>query len=111
MTAAVPVQSLRRIVIGGAVGNTIEWYGFAVYAYMAPILGKPFFPASNPYSSLIASYGAFAAGYLARPLGGILFGHIGDRTGRKPMLVVSVMTMGCATVAIGLLPTHAEIDW
>ena len=71
--------------------------------------GAPFFPASNELDSLIAAFGVFAAGYFMRPLGGVLFGHIGDRLGRKPALVISTVAMALPTCAIGLLPTAAEI--
>ncbi len=100
---------LYRTIAGGAVGNVMEWFDFAAYAYMAPIIGALFFPAEDHFSSLIAAYGAFAAGYVARPLGAVLFGHIGDRMGRKPLLLLSITMMGLATAGIGLLPTHAAI--
>ncbi len=87
----------------------LEWYDFAVYGTMAPILGKLFFPADDPTTSLLAAFGVFAIGYASRPLGGIILGHIGDKMGRKPALILSVMMMGVGTTAIGVLPTHAEI--
>jgi MHS family proline/betaine transporter-like MFS transporter len=87
----------------------LEWYDFAVYGTLAPILGKLFFPADDPTASLLAAFGVFAIGYASRPLGGIILGHIGDRMGRKPALILSVMMMGAGTTAIGVLPTHAEI--
>ncbi len=87
----------------------LEWYDFAVYGTLAPILGKLFFPADDPTASLLAAFGVFAIGYAARPLGGITLGHIGDRMGRKPALILSVLMMGAGTTAIGVLPTHAEI--
>jgi MHS family proline/betaine transporter-like MFS transporter len=87
----------------------LEWYDFAVYGTLAPILGKLFFPADDPTASLLAAFGVFAIGYAARPLGGIILGHIGDRMGRKPALILSVMIMGAGTTAIGVLPTHAEL--
>jgi MHS family proline/betaine transporter-like MFS transporter len=87
----------------------LEWYDFAVYGTLAPILGKLFFPADDPTASLLAAFGVFAIGYAARPLGGIILGHIGDRMGRKPALILSVLMMGAGTTAIGVLPTHAEI--
>ena len=87
----------------------LEWYDFAVYGTLAPILGKLFFPADDPTASLLAAFGVFAIGYAARPLGGIILGHIGDRMGRKPALILSVMMMGAGTTAIGVLPTHAEL--
>lgn len=102
-------QTLRRTIIAGISGNVMEWYDFAVYGYLAAILGTQFFPSDDPVTSLIASYGAFAAGFVSRPLGGVIFGHIGDRIGRKAVLMVSVLMMGTATFVIGVLPGHAEI--
>ena len=99
----------RRAVIAGAIGNVLEWYDFAVYAFFAGTIGRLFFPQANEVDSLIAAFGVFAAGYLMRPLGGIIFGHIGDRYGRKPVLVFSTLAMAVPTFAIGLLPTDAQI--
>lgn len=99
----------RPTALAGAIGSVLEWYDFAVYGFLAPILGKLFFPADDEVASLLAAFGVFAIGYAARPLGGALFGHIGDKFGRKPALVISVMVMGLATFAIGVLPDHAQI--
>jgi MFS transporter, MHS family, proline/betaine transporter len=99
----------RRAAIAGSIGNVLEWYDFAVYAFFAGTFGRLFFPHSNEIDSLIAAFGVFAAGYLMRPLGGIVFGHIGDRYGRKPVLVISTLAMAVPTFAIGLLPTAAQI--
>jgi MFS transporter, MHS family, proline/betaine transporter len=98
-----------RNVAASIVGNALEWYDFGVYGFMAPILGRLFFPDEDPVASLLAAFGAFAIGYVARPIGGAIFGHIGDRLGRKTTLVVSILVMGAATTAIGLLPDHGEI--
>src|SRR5437764_5859223 len=68
----------RRTTLAGLAGNVMEWYDFAVHGYFAPVIGKTFFPAEAPAASLIAAYGIFAAGFLMRPLGGLIFGHIGD---------------------------------
>ena len=87
----------------------MEWYDFAVYGYFAGVIGHQFFPSDNPAVSLIAAFGAFAAGFLVRPLGGLLFGRIGDLVGRTRALTLSVLTMAVPTVLIGLLPTHAAI--
>jgi MFS transporter, MHS family, proline/betaine transporter len=99
----------RKQIFAGAIGNTLEWYDFAVYGFLAPIIGKAFFPSDDPVASLLAAYGALAVGYASRPLGSVIFGHIGDRVGRKPALMLSVAMMGCATLAIAFLPGHAEI--
>jgi len=91
------------------IGNVMEWYDFAVYGYFAVIIGHLFFPSDNSVISLIASFGAFAAGFLVRPLGGILFGRIGDLVGRQRAMLLSVMTMAIPTVMLGLLPTYETI--
>jgi len=103
------IPKVRRVAFAGAIGNVMEWYDFAVYAYMAPIISSLFFPSDNSFTSLMATYGAFAAGYLSRPLGGVVFGHIGDKVGRKRVLILSVLLMGTATFAIGLLPDTTQI--
>ena len=107
MTAQKP--KLRRIVLASTIGNALEWYDFAIYGLMAPILGKQFFPSDDATASLLAAFGVFALGYAARPVGGLIFGHIGDRLGRKQSLVMSITAMGGATLAIGLMPDHTQI--
>ena len=87
----------------------MEWYDFAVYGYFASIIGTHFFPSENPAISLIAAFGAFAAGFLVRPLGGLLFGRIGDLVGRKQAMILSVVAMAIPTVLIGLMPTYEMI--
>ncbi len=96
-------------ILAGIMGNVLEWYDFAIYGFFAPILGKLFFPSEDPTTSLIASFGAFAAGFMMRPIGGAIFGHIGDRIGRKRALNISVLLMAIPTFIIGILPTHAQI--
>ncbi len=98
-----------RILAAGFVGNVLEWYDFAVYGFFAPTIGKLFFPSDDPTTSLIAAFGAFAAGFLMRPVGAILFGHVGDLLGRKRALMLSVMMMALPTFLVGALPTHEEI--
>lgn len=95
--------------MAGIVGNILEWYDFAVYGYLAPIIGELFFPAEDPTVSVIAAFGAFAAGFLVRPFGSILFGHIGDKLGRRRGLILSVTLMAIPTFAIGVLPDYAAI--
>ena len=102
-------SAARRNILAGTIGSVLEWYDFAVYGYLAPIIGQLFFPADDPVASLLAAFGVFAIGFAARPVGGAVFGHIGDRLGRKPALIISVLMMGIATLAIGLLPDHAQI--
>lgn len=96
-------------ILAGIIGNVMEWYDFAIYGFFAPILGKLFFPSEDPTTSLIASFGAFAAGFLMRPVGGAVFGHIGDKIGRKQALNLSVMLMALPTFIIGLMPTYDQI--
>ena len=100
---------MRRVILVGVAGNVLEWYDFAVYGYFAAAIGAQFFPAADPTASLIAAFGVFAAGFLTRPLGGVLFGHIGDHLGRKPALIASVVTMAVPTFLLGLLPTYDRI--
>jgi MHS family shikimate/dehydroshikimate transporter-like MFS transporter len=101
-------SSVVLVSIASTVGTAIEWYDFVLYALMAGlVLNKLFFPAANPLVSTILSYATFSIGFLARPLGGIVFGHLGDRIGRKPLLVVSLTLMGVATFLIGMLPTYS----
>lgn len=102
-------KTRRKVIAAGVSGNVLEWYDFAVYGFYAPIIGKLFFPSDDPTVSLIASFGAFAAGFLMRPIGGFIFGHIGDRIGRKATLVLSVLLMAIPTGLIGILPDHATI--
>ena len=101
--------SRRRLVVAGTVGNIMEWYDFAVYGYFAQVIGRHFFPSDDPTTSLVASFGAFAAGFLMRPIGGMLFGHIGDKIGRKAALTLSVLAMAIPTFLIGILPDHSQI--
>jgi MFS transporter, MHS family, proline/betaine transporter len=103
------MKAQQKNVAAGVVGNVLEWYDFAVYGYMVPIISALFFPSENPTVSIIAAFSAFAAGYFARPLGGVMFGWIGDRLGRKAVLTISVTMMGVATVSIGFLPTYSQI--
>ena len=95
--------------LAGIAGNVLEWYDFAVYGFFAPVFAELFFPSENPTVSLIASFGAFAAGFLMRPVGGAVFGFIGDRIGRRQALNLSVLLMALPTFLIGLMPTHAQI--
>ncbi|QBM75487.1 MFS transporter [Sphingomonas sp. AAP5] len=104
--------STRRILLASLIGTSVEFYDFYVYATAAALVFGPlFFPASDPGVQMIASYASFGLAFLARPLGAALFGHFGDRLGRKSTLVASLMLMGGSTVAIAFLPTYAQIGW
>ena len=101
--------SSRRIILAGLVGNVMEWYDFAVYGYLAIVIGKLFFPSEDPSVSVIAAFGAFAAGFMMRPIGGLLIGRIGDLIGRRRALLLSVFFMAVPTVLIACLPTYETI--
>jgi MHS family proline/betaine transporter-like MFS transporter len=94
-------------VVAGMFGNILEWYDFALYGFMAVIISELFFASGNGVVSLLATYGVFAIGFLARPIGAWFFGYVGDVFGRKPALFLSVLLMGIATSCFGLLPTYA----
>ncbi len=99
----------RRALLAGALGNALEWYDFAAYGFLAAIFATNFFPGSDAFVGLIAAFGVFAASFIMRPVGGVLFGHIGDRYGRRHALFISAAMMTGSTVVIGLLPTYATI--
>jgi MFS transporter, MHS family, proline/betaine transporter len=96
-------------ILAGAIGNVLEWYDFAAYGYFASALAKNFFPSDNAALSLASTFGVFAAAFLVRPIGGALFGHIGDRFGRKHALLTSAGLMTVATFAMGLLPGYSTV--
>lgn len=109
-SGAISDRDLRRVVWASLLGATIEWYDFFLYGTVAGIVfNKLYFPAQDPVVSILLAYATFAVGFIARPLGGVIFGHFGDRIGRKSMLVLTLMIMGVATVLIGLLPTYQQI--
>jgi MFS transporter, MHS family, shikimate and dehydroshikimate transport protein len=101
---------MRRVAVASAFGSTIEYYDFFLYGTAAALVfPQLFFPEAEPVVGTLASFGTFAVGFVARPLGGIVCGHYGDRVGRKAMLIITLMLMGLSTAAIGLLPTYATI--
>ena len=104
------VVPTKKVVIASAFGTVVEWYDFFIYGTAAALVfGKLFFPSSDPVVSTIAAFSVYAVGYLARPLGGIVFGHFGDRIGRRSMLVLTLLLMGFGTFLVGLLPTYDQI--
>ncbi len=100
---------LKRAVSAMAIGNAMEWFDFGVYSYIAVTLGKVFFPSSSPSAQLLATFGTFAAAFVVRPLGGMVFGPLGDRIGRQRVLAATMIMMAVGTFAIGLIPSYASI--
>jgi len=98
-----------KVILAAGIGTTVEFFDFAVYGYVATTIAALFFPQSSPTAGLLATLAIFAVAFVVRPIGGILFGHFGDRYGRKPALAVSVVAMALATFLIGLLPTYDTI--
>jgi MFS transporter, MHS family, proline/betaine transporter len=99
----------RRTVAAGMIGNLLEWYDFAIYGYFAATIGRVFFPAEDPLAQVLAAFGIFALGYLMRPLGGIVVGHVGDRFGRRAALTFSIAAMALPTFLVGILPGHETL--
>ncbi len=103
-------KGLRRVVAASLVGATIEWYDFFLYGVIAGLVfNHLYFPGEDPYIGTLLAYATFAVGFLARPLGGVIFGHLGDKVGRKSALIMTLMIMGISTVAIGLIPSYQTI--
>jgi len=112
LPAAVTVDDVqkKRVALASAVGTSVEWYDYHVYSIAsALVIGKLFFPEISPLAGTMAAFATFAIGFIARPLGGILAGHLGDRIGRKKVMVITLTLMGAATMLIGLLPTYEQI--
>ena len=105
-----PENSVSRVVLASFIGTTIEWYDFFLYGTAAALVfNQLFFPTLDPLAGTMAAFATYAVGFFARPVGGIVFGHFGDRMGRKSMLVTTLMLMGMATFLIGVLPTYSQI--
>ena len=102
-------QSAARTALAGLIGNVLEWFDFAVYGYFATDIGRQFFPQSSPSAQQLLAFAVFALGFVTRPMGSLVLGVIGDRIGRRALLTFSIVLMGAATLAIGLLPTYAQI--
>ncbi|MFJ2746037.1 glycine betaine/L-proline transporter ProP [Streptomyces sp. NPDC087440] len=108
VTVTDPAQ-VKRAVKAAALGNAMEWFDFGVYSYIAVTLGKVFFPSDNPTAQTLSTFGAFAAAFLVRPIGGMVFGPLGDRIGRQKILAITMIMMATATFCIGLIPSFATI--
>jgi metabolite-proton symporter len=103
-------QSLRRVILASAIGSALEWYDYFIYGTAAALVfGELFFPKLDPTSATLAALASFGVGFIARPFGGLVFGHFGDRLGRKPMLVITLLLVGGGTTLIGLLPTYDSV--
>jgi MFS transporter, MHS family, proline/betaine transporter len=102
-------QSTARTAFAGLIGNVLEWFDFAVYGYFASDIGRQFFPQSSPSAQHLLAFGVFAVGFFARPIGGLVLGRVGDRIGRRALLVLSIALMGGSTLLIGVLPTYESI--
>ncbi|HEX8631718.1 MAG TPA: MFS transporter, partial [Catenuloplanes sp.] len=107
--ADVGATGYRRVVAAASFGTFVELYDVVVYGYFATVLAAQFFPRQDPTAALLATFAIFAVGFFVRPIGAIIFGHIGDRVGRRPALASSLLLMTVATVAFGLLPTYASV--
>src|SRR6267142_1280584 len=113
LLAEIPAEkttAMNRVVVSSVIGTAVEWYDFLIYGTAsALVFNKLFFPLSDPALSTIAAFGTYGVGFMARPLGAAIFGHFGDRVGRKAMLAITIMVMGLGTFLIGLLPTYQQI--
>src|ERR1700730_11151405 len=103
-------RALIEAVVASTIGTTIEWYDFFLYGTAAALVFPAlFFPEADPFTGQIASFSTFTVGFIARPLGGVVFGYLGDRVGRKSTLVATLLLMGLSTVLIGFVPTYEQI--
>src|SRR3989338_1622357 len=99
----------KKIVFSSLVGNILEWYDFTLYGFFAVVFAGLFFPSQNEATSLLATFGAFSLGFLARPIGALIFSHYGDKYGRKNTLSLSLTLIGLSSVLIAVLPTYSEV--
>src|SRR5438132_12084924 len=101
----------RRVIFASSLGTVFEWYDFYLYATLAPFFAALFFPKGNDTAALLSAFATYAAGFLVRPFGALVFGRIGDLVGRKYTFLVTIVVMGGSTFAVGLLPTYGTIGW
>ena len=109
--AAHPSAMQKRVLLGGSVGQFVEFYDFSLYAFSAVILSHTFFPKGNDFVGLLATFATFGVAFIARPIGGLFFGQLGDRIGRRRVLYVTLLAIGAATACIGILPGYDTIGW
>src|SRR3982751_1306514 len=101
----------RKVIFASSLGTVFEWYDFYLYAVLAPFFAALFFPPGNQTAALLSAFAAYAAGFLVRPFGALLFGRIGDLVGRKYTFLITIIVMGASTFAVGLLPTFSTVGW
>src|SRR5829696_1204015 len=101
----------RRVIFASSLGTVFEWYDFYLYATLAPFFAALFFPPGNETAALLSAFATYAAGFLVRPFGALVFGRIGDLVGRKYTFLITIVVMGISTFAVGLLPTYAAVGW
>jgi MFS family permease len=101
----------KFVIFASSLGTVFEWYDFYLYATLAPFFASLFFPPGNDTAALLSAFATYAAGFLVRPFGALIFGRIGDLVGRKYTFLVTIVVMGAATFLVGLLPTFASIGW
>src|SRR4029434_8818840 len=101
----------RRVIFASSLGTVFEWYDFYLYATLAPFFAALFFPSGNETAALLSAFATYAAGFLVRPFGAIVFGRIGDLVGRKYTFLITILFMGGATFLVGLLPTFYAVGW
>src|SRR4051812_17810052 len=103
------VPEEKRVIFASSLGTVFEWYDFYLYATLAPFFAALFFPKGNDTAALLSSFATYAAGFLVRPFGALVFGRVGDIVGRKYTFLVTIIVMGVATIAVGVLPTYGSI--
>src|ERR1700757_191269 len=104
-------QEEKRVIFASSLGTVFEWYDFYIYATLAPFFAALFFPPGNATAALLSAFVTYAAGFLVRPFGALVFGRIGDLVGRKYTFLITIVVMGASTFAVGLLPTFALVGW
>ena len=100
-----------KVIFASSLGTVFEWYDFYLYATLAPFFAALFFPKGNDTAALLSAFATYAAGFLVRPFGALVFGRLGDIVGRKYTFLVTILVMGFSTFAVGLLPTFASVGW
>src|SRR3981189_1344175 len=101
----------KKVIFASSLGTVFEWYDFYLYAVLAPFFAALFFPPGNQTAALLSAFATYAAGFLVRPFGALVFGRIGDLVGRKYTFLITIVVMGGSTFAVGLLPTYQTIGW